>query len=76
MKTLLTLSTLALALTGANAWAAKDCEVLKTELSAKIESHGAKNFTLDVMDRDADSGKKRVVGTCEAGKKKIVYTRN
>ncbi|NBX22025.1 MAG: DUF1161 domain-containing protein, partial [Betaproteobacteria bacterium] len=30
----------------------------------------AKNFTLDVVDRDADSGKKRVVGTCEAGKKR------
>ena len=76
MKKSVCFSVLALGLLSANAWAAKDCEVLKTELGAKIESHGAKNFTLDVVDRDADSGKKRVVGTCEAAKKKIVYTRN
>jgi hypothetical protein len=76
MKIVLTLSTFALVLWSGSAVAAKDCEQLKTEVTAKAESHGAKNFTLDVVDRDADSGKKRVVGTCEAGKKKIVYTRN
>ena len=76
MKKTVCLSVLALGLLSANAWAAKDCEQLKTEVAAKAESHGAKNFTLDVVERDADSGKKRVVGTCENGKKKIVYTRN
>ncbi|MFY8042715.1 MAG: DUF1161 domain-containing protein [Rhodoferax sp.] len=76
MKKTVSLSVLALGLLSGNAWAAKDCETLKTELTAKIESHGAKNFSLDVMERDADSGKKRVVGTCEGGKRKIVYTRN
>ena len=76
MKKNVCLSVLALGLLSANAWAAKDCGQLKTEVAAKAESHGAKNFTLEVVDRDADSGKKRVVGTCEAGKKKIVYTRN
>jgi hypothetical protein len=76
MKKSMRLSVLALSLLSVNAWAAKDCEQLKTEVAAKAESHGAKNFTLDVVDRDADTGKKRVVGTCEAGKKKIVYTRN
>jgi len=76
MKIVLTLSALALLAGSGNALAAKDCEQLKTEVTAKAESHGAKNFSMDVMDRDADSGKKRVVGTCENGKKKIVYTRN
>lgn len=76
MNIVLTLSALALVAVSGNALAAKDCEQLKTEVSAKAESHGAKNFSLDVVDRDADSGKKRVVGTCENGKKKIVYTRN
>jgi hypothetical protein len=76
MKIVMSLSALALTLWSGSGWAAKDCEQLKTEVAAKAESHGAKNFTLDVVDRDADSGKKRVVGTCEAGKKKIVYTRN
>jgi hypothetical protein len=76
MKIVMSLSALALTLWSGSGWAAKDCEQLKTEVAAKAESHGAKNFTLDVVERDADSGKKRVVGTCEAGKKKIVYTRN
>ena len=76
MKKTVCFSVLALGLVSANAWAAKDCEQLKTEVAAKAESHGAKNFTLDVVERDADTGKKRVVGTCEAGTKKIVYTRN
>lgn len=76
MKFVLTLSTLAIALLSGSAWAAKDCEQLKTEVATKAESHGAKNFTLDVVERDADAGKKRVVGTCELGKKKIIYTRN
>lgn len=76
MKIVLTLSAVALALFTGSAWAAKDCEQLKTEVAAKAESHGAKNFTLDVVERDADAGKKRVVGTCELGKKKIIYTRN
>lgn len=67
--------TLSLALAAAvPAWAAKPCEALKSELTAKIESHGAKNFTLNVVAPD-QTGDKHVVGSCEGGSKKIVYSR-
>ena len=56
------------------AWAAKPCEELKAELDAKIESHGAKHFTLEIVAPD-QTGDKRVVGSCEGGTKKIVYSR-
>lgn len=56
------------------AWAAKPCDELKAELTAKIESHGAKNFTLEVVAPD-QTGDKRVVGSCEGGTKKIIYSR-
>ena len=56
------------------AWAAKPCEALKAELITKIESHGAKNFTLEVVAPD-QTGDKRVVGSCEGGTKKIIYSR-
>lgn len=56
------------------AWAAKPCDELKSELTTKIESHGAKSFTLEVVAPD-QTGDKRVVGSCEGGSKKIVYSR-
>ena len=62
---------LALALSG-TAWAAKDCAELKSEIEAKIKKNGVDKFSLDIVDKDAQADGK-VVGTCEAGAKKIVY---
>lgn len=72
MKRFASMAVLVLAV--APVWAAKSCEELKTELTAKIESHGVKNFSLDVVATDQVTDKK-VVGSCEGGSKKIVYTR-
>jgi Protein of unknown function (DUF1161) len=55
-------------------WAAKSCDELKAELTAKIESHGVKSFSLEVVASDQVADKK-VVGSCAGGSKKIVYTR-
>jgi hypothetical protein len=56
-------------------WAqVKPCEELKAEIAAKIEANGVKNYTLEIVAADAASEGK-VVGTCEGGAKKIVYTR-
>jgi hypothetical protein len=74
MQRLLTLATFFVTCCAGTAWAAKPCEELKTELTAKIESHGAKNFTLEVVAPD-QTGDKRVVGSCEGGSKKIIYSR-
>jgi hypothetical protein len=55
------------------AWAQKkECADLKGEIEAKIKKNGVDKFTLDIVDKDAQAEGK-VVGTCEAGAKKIVY---
>lgn len=65
----------ALALGLSSAWAqVKPCEELKAEIAAKIEANGVKNYTLEIVANDAAAAGK-VVGTCEGGTKKIVYTR-
>lgn len=65
---------LALALAATPALARKSCEELKTEIAQKIQGKGVKAFTLDVVGKD-DKAEGKVVGTCDGGEKKIVYTR-
>jgi hypothetical protein len=52
----------------------KPCEELKSEIAAKLDAKGVKSYTLDIVAKDADATGK-VVGTCEGGSKKIVYTK-
>ena len=54
---------------------AKACEELKTEIAAKLDAKGVKNYTLDTVAKEAEAGDGKVVGTCEGGTKKIVYKR-
>ncbi|HUJ87894.1 MAG TPA: DUF1161 domain-containing protein [Burkholderiales bacterium] len=65
---------LVLALAAAPAMARKPCEELKSEIAAKIEANGVKNYTLEIVPKDATADGK-VVGTCDGGTKKIVYRR-
>lgn len=78
MKTLLGMAVAAAALVvgaAGPAWAQrKDCNDLKGEIEAKIKNNGVDKFTLDIVDKDAQSDGK-VVGTCDGGTKKIVYKR-
>jgi hypothetical protein len=63
-----------LALSG-TAWAQKKgCDELKADIEAKIKKNGVEKFTLDIVEKDAQSDGK-VVGTCDGGTKKIVYKR-
>jgi hypothetical protein len=57
------------------ALAAKPCEQLKSEIAAKLDAQGVKNYTLDVVPADQVADQK-VVGSCEGGTKKIVYKRS
>ena len=50
----------------------KACEELKSEIAAKLDAKGVKGYTLEIVAKDADADGK-VVGTCDAGAKKIVY---
>ena len=51
----------------------KACEELKSEIAAKLDVKGVKDYSLDVVAKDADAADAKVVGTCEGGSKKIVY---
>jgi len=63
-----------LALLSSTALAAENCEEIKAQIDAKIKSVGVPLYKLEVMDADATTSAK-VVGTCDGGKKKIVYWR-
>ncbi len=63
-----------LALAATPAFAGKSCEDLKTEIAAKIEKKGVKHYTLEAV-KKGEEGDRRVVGTCEGGKKILVYQR-
>jgi hypothetical protein len=64
----------AIAVASSHAFAFKPCEELKTEIAAKIDANGVKDYTLDIVPND-QVGEKKVVGSCEGGTKKIVYSK-
>ena len=52
----------------------KPCEELKNEIDAKMRERGVENYTLEIVVND-EVGNKTVVGSCNGGQNKIVYTR-
>jgi len=65
----------ALALTTTPALAQKkSCEELKSEIAAKLDAKGVKNYTLNVVGAEEIKDAK-VVGSCEGGTKRITYER-
>ena len=62
-----------MALAGGAMAAGKPCEELKAEIAAKLDAKGVKGYTLEIVNKGDPAGK--VVGTCEGGKKAIVYRR-
>jgi hypothetical protein len=73
MKTFVAVAVL-LAVPGLVSAQGKSCDDLKAEIAKKIEANGVTNYTLDVVDKGAQTDGK-VVGTCGGGTKEIVYTR-
>lgn len=65
----------ALAFASASALAAKPCEELKSEIAAKLDGKGVTGYTLEIVPADQEVGDKKVVGSCEGGAKKIVYSK-
>jgi hypothetical protein len=74
MRHLATIGALLFVPVCAHAQAAKPCDDLKTEIAGKLDAKGVKGYTLDIVAKDKD-GDGKVVGTCEGGTKKIVYSR-
>ena len=54
--------------------AGKPCEDLKSEIAKGLYAKGVKAYTLDIVAKDKEAEGK-VVGSCEGGTKKIVYSR-
>jgi hypothetical protein len=55
----------------------KDCEELKMEIAAKLDAKGVKNYTLTIVAAGdvKETEKDKVVGSCDGGTKRILYTR-
>ena len=68
------LALLCLAIIVLPAAAKTSCDEVKAKIEAKLEAKGVKAYTLTVIPAE-EATELRVVGTCEAGKKKIVYKR-
>jgi hypothetical protein len=76
MKLVAFLASMAVALISPAALAAgKSCEELKGEIAAKLDGKGVTGYALEIVAADQDAGDKKVVGTCEGGAKKIVYSK-
>ena len=71
-KLLLTAVVLLLALPAYGA--GKPCDELKSEIDAKLKEKKVEGYSLEVV-ASADVKEQQVVGSCEGGTKKIVYTR-
>jgi hypothetical protein len=54
---------------------ATPCDEVKTAIAAKLDAKHVAGYTLDVVPADQAGADAKVVGVCEAGAKKIVYTR-
>lgn len=57
------------------AFAAKNCEELKSEIAAKIDAKGVTGYTLEIIPTEEVKDQK-VIGSCEAGTKKIIYKKS
>lgn len=73
MKSWLTIAVLLLAPVGA--YAAKPCEELKDDIAKKLDEKGIKFYSLEIVPNDKVKDPDKVVGSCDGGKKKILYSR-
>lgn len=67
------LLTALLLLASASAYA-DNCDAIRRQIDAKVRTSGVTNFSLSVVDSNAKVNGK-VVGTCDLGTKKVVYTK-
>jgi len=75
MKRILLAALLACAMSPALAADDDDCKGVAKEIEARMKALGEKSFYLDIVPAKQVKNA-RVVGSCEAGAKKIVYRRS
>ena len=54
---------------------ATPCEEVKTAIAAKLDAKHVTGYALDVVPADQAGSDAKVIGSCEGGAKKIVYTK-
>lgn len=62
-------------LAGALMAAPLPCADLQAQIEAKLQAKGVQSYSLEVIAKGSSTDK-QVVGSCDAGSKEIVYTRN
>ena len=72
--TLLLATATTLLLTQAAQAAPKPCDELKAEITAKLDEKGVKGYEITAVDNDK-VGDANVIGSCDAGTKKLTYVR-
>jgi hypothetical protein len=75
MRTFVTMAALFVMSASAFAQAPKPCEDLKAEIAKKLDAKNVKTYSLEIVAKDDKEGDGKVVGTCDGGSKKIVYSR-
>ena len=73
MRSLLTVTVLLFA--SVAAYAAKPCEELKGEIAKKLDEKGIKFYSLEIVPSEKVKDEGKVIGSCDGGKKKILYSR-
>lgn len=51
-----------------------DCDELRSQVTRELIANGVKTYTLEIVDKN-EAAEGTIVGTCDAGTKRIVYTR-
>jgi Protein of unknown function (DUF1161) len=64
-----------LLLTSVASYAAKPCGELKAEIAKKLDDRGIKFYLLEIVPNEKVKDEGKVVGSCDGGKKKILYSR-
>lgn len=67
-------STAVLLAVSASAAAGAQCDKVKSDIAAKLDARHVAHYMLETVPADK-VGDGKVVGTCDRGRKKIVYTR-
>ena len=75
MKPTLALAAFVLFSASAQPLLATSCDEVKSDIAKKLEAKGVTRYTLEAVPKDQEVTDGKVVGTCEAGAKKIVYKR-
>ncbi|WEJ75078.1 DUF1161 domain-containing protein [Pseudomonas sp. PSE14] len=70
-------TSVALLLVAPASWAVpKSCEELKAEIETKIQAAGVTSYTLEIVDKSEVKDPSMVVGSCDGGKRRIIYQKN